>query len=56
MIDYWDLIFIFEYIALNLILIIIIHALAVSVWSYMETGNPMIYLRNFYWNAYHIKI
>ena len=56
MIDYWDIIFIFQYIAVALLIMVVLHALVFAAFSYLETGNPMIYLRNFYWNVYHIKI
>lgn len=38
------------------LLVIIIHAVMVMIWSYSETGSALFYLRNFYHNVYHINI
>ena len=38
------------------VLVIVIHAVMVIVWSYTETGAPLFYLKNFYHNVYHINI
>lgn len=38
------------------LLVIVIHAIMVGVWSYADTGDAMFYLRNFYHNLYHIDI
>jgi hypothetical protein len=36
------------------VLVVVIHAVMVIIWSYAETGSPLLYLQNFYHNVYHI--
>ena len=43
-----------EFILIMLAIVIVLHAVCVIVWSYADTGNSLLYLRNFYHNVYCI--
>ncbi|WP_406533460.1 hypothetical protein [Methanobrevibacter sp.] len=46
--------YILEFILIILAIVIAVHAVAVMLWSYSETGDLLLYLRNFYHNVYSI--
>lgn len=48
------LLIVFEIILIMLVFVIVIHAIIVMIWSYSETGDFLMYLRNFYHNVYQI--
>lgn len=47
---------IFSVLMYMVLLVIVIHAVMVIIWSWAATGNPLFYLSNFYHNVYHIDI
>lgn len=46
--------YILEIVLIMLALVIIVHAAVVMLWGYGETGDALLYLKNFYHNVYHI--
>ena len=46
--------YLLEFILIMLAIVIALHAIAVMAWSYLDTGNSLLYLRNFYHNVYSI--
>lgn len=48
--------YLFGILMFNVLLVIALHAVMVIVWSYLETGMPFFYIRNFYHNMYHLDL
>lgn len=46
--------YILEFVLIMLAAVIALHAILVIMWSYFDTGNALLYLRNFYHNVYSI--
>lgn len=46
--------YILEFILIILAIVIALHAVAVMLWSFSQTGDFLLYLRNFYHNVYSI--
>lgn len=46
--------YILEFILIMLAIVIVAHAVILIVWGYVETGNSLEYLRNFYHTVYSI--
>lgn len=52
--EYAYLLYVLEIILIMLAAIIVIHAIVVMLWGYSQTGDFLVYLRNFYHNVYGI--
>lgn len=46
--------YILEFVLIMLAVVIVLHAVCVIAWSFIDTGNALLYLRNFYHNVYSI--
>lgn len=52
--EYAYLLYVLEIILIMLAAVIVIHAIVIMLWGYSQTGDFLVYLKNFYHNVYGI--